>query len=328
MHRLISYSILCLLAITSVYSHAAKLERLVLTGPPVNVSNPLIYMVEKGYLNDIAEQVVFKPWRTPDQLRAMAIKGEAQVLAVPSNVGANLYNKGVKLKLLNISIWGILWIVSSDESLKTLADLKGKELYIPFRGDMPDIVLHTIAKAQDINLAKEVTINYMSTPQPIVKMMITRRADTALLPEPAISMALQKSKSFPIKIIAPDLRRAINLQKEWGNTFKRAAKIPQAGIAIQGEALQPEVANAIQKAYIRASKECNAKPLECAKLVTKGIKMLTPEAVAESIKVVPTQVISAVDSRAELEFFFDKLMQYKPALVGGKLPDDGFYYSN
>lgn len=326
--RLVSFiSLTSIFILSSVCVQAEKLERLVLSGPSATVSNPLIYMIEKGYLDGIAKQVEFKPWRTPDQLRAMAVKGEAQVLSVPSNVAANLYNRGVKLKLLNISIWGILWIVSTDESIKTLKDLKDQELYVPYRGDMPDIVLHTLAKEQGLNLNKDVKINYMASPMPIVKMMITRRADNALLPEPAISMAIQKSKSFPAKIIAPDLRRAIDLQKEWGATFKREPKIPQAGVVIQGAALKPEVANVIQEAYERAAKECSANPVECAQYISKRNKMLTPEAVAESIKFVTTEVISAQKARSELEFFYTKLMQFSPELVGKKLPDNGFYYS-
>lgn len=322
---LIGLSILLTTLSTSI--QAEKIDKLVLSGPSATVSNPLIYMLEKGYLNEVAKEVEFKPWRTPDQLRAMAVKGEAQVLAVPSNVAANLYNRGVKLKLLNISIWGILWVVSTDESINSLEDLKGKKLYVPFRGDMPDIVLHTIAKEQGLDLKKDFKINYMASPMPIVKMMITRRADHALLPEPAISMAIQKSKSFPAKVIAPDLRRAINLQEQWGKAFKRDAKIPQAGIVIQGSALKPKVASAIEKAYVRAAKQCAANPVECAEFVVKRNKMLTPQAVAESIKIVPTQVVKAQDAKEELEFFYTKLMQFSPELVGKKLPDDGFYYS-
>ena len=33
----------------------------------------------------------------------------------------------------------------------------------------------------------------------------------------------------------------------------------------------------------------------------------------------------AVVARAELEFMFGKLVAKNPALVGGKLPDEGFY---
>jgi len=35
-------------------------------------------------------------------------------------------------------------------------------------------------------------------------------------PFAAVSMALRKTKTFPMKIIAPDLYRSTDLQKEWG----------------------------------------------------------------------------------------------------------------
>ena len=46
-----------------------------------------------------------------------------------------------------------------------------------------------------------------------MQMLILRRADHALLAEPAISIALRKTGSFPVKLIAPDLYRSVDLQK-------------------------------------------------------------------------------------------------------------------
>ena len=37
------------------------------------------------------------------------------------------------------------------------------------------------------------------------------------------------------------------------------------------------------------------------------------------------EVVPSRDARAELEHLFAKLVAKNPALVGGKLPDDGFY---
>jgi len=82
---------------------AEKLPRLVLAGPSSSVSNPLIHMVESGALGDLADKVEFVSWRDPDQLRLMALNGQADVLAMPVNVAANLYNRGAKLRLLNVS---------------------------------------------------------------------------------------------------------------------------------------------------------------------------------------------------------------------------------
>lgn len=71
------------------------------------VSAPLIQMVASGALADIADKVEFQLWKNPDQIRLMAIGQKADFIAVPSNVAANLYNRGVDIKLLNISAWGV-----------------------------------------------------------------------------------------------------------------------------------------------------------------------------------------------------------------------------
>lgn len=40
--------------------------------------------------------------------------------------------KGKILKLFNIPIWGILEILSRDKNIKTINDLKDKEIVVPF----------------------------------------------------------------------------------------------------------------------------------------------------------------------------------------------------
>ncbi len=195
----------------------AKLPKLLLAGPSASVSNALIHIVDAGLLNDVAEQVEFLPWKDPDQLRAMAVEGKADFIAMPSNVAANLFNRGVALQLLNISIWGLLFVVSRDPAIKTLADLKGKELVMPFRGDMPDIVLRTVAAKLGVPVgegADAISLRYAATPLDAMQLLLTRRADHALLA--AVSMGLLKSRSLPVSVIAPDLHRSVDVQQEWG----------------------------------------------------------------------------------------------------------------
>ena len=91
-----------------------KVDKLVLSGPMATVSHPLFRMIETGALNDIAKKVEFKLWKNPDELRALTLKGGADFIAIPTNVGANLYNKGVNIKLLNVSVWGILGFLTRD----------------------------------------------------------------------------------------------------------------------------------------------------------------------------------------------------------------------
>lgn len=305
---------------------ADKLERLVITGPPAAVSFPLVYMVANGALDDLAEEVVFTPWRDPDQLRVQALGNQAQVLAMPTNVAANLYNRGTKLQLLNVSTWGVLWIVSRDPSLKNLSDLRGKEIAMPFRADMPDIIFQALTRAQGLDPRRDFKLRYVSNPLDAMQLLIMRRVDHALLAEPAVSMALRRTQSFPASVVAPDLHRGIDLQKEWGQVFSREAQIPQAGIVIMGTALEnPELAKRIQSEYRKALNYCLNHPFECSQMVAGRLDMLMPAAIEDALGVSQLKVVVAAEAKDDLEFLFELLMADNPALVGGKLPDNHFY---
>lgn len=307
-------------------AQAERLPKLVLSGPPAAVSTPLIHMIETGALKDIADSVEFHLWKDPDQLRVLALGGKADFIAMPSNVAANLYNRGVGLKLLNISTWGVLWMVSRDKEAKTLADFKGKEIAMPFRADMPDIVFGLLAEKQGLDVKKDFKLRYVGSPLDAMQLLISRRVDHALLAEPSVSMALRKTKSFPVNVIAPDLYRSVDLQQEWGRLFKHEARIPQAGITVLGKALQDEAVQAkVMAAYEQSLLWCQKNALKCGEMVAKRIDLLSPEAVADSMAVSQTQHVTALKAKPELEFFFTQLHAKNPALVGGKLPDENFY---
>ncbi len=303
-----------------------KIDKLILSGPFAAVSNPMIRMVNTGALNDIAENVEFKVWANPDQMRALALKGDVDFIASPSNVAANLYNRGADIRLLNISVWGVLWMVSRDDTLKTLADFKGKEIAMPFRGDMPDIIFRKLVAESGLNAKKDFNLRFVANPLDAMQLLIMRRVDHALLAEPAVSMALRKTQSFPLKIIAPDLFRSADLQQEWGRLLKRESRIPQAGIAVINKELETHVIQRFMEEYEKATQWVKDNPDEAGIMVAERIEMLTPEAVSDSIKVSQFQHVTAPDARDELEYFFNILLQDSPSLIGGKMPDDGFYY--
>ena len=303
-----------------------KLQKIVLSGPVASVSHPLIDMVKRGALNDIANTVEFKLWKNPDELRALTLKSGADFIAIPSNVGANLYNKGVDIKLVNISVWGILAMLTRDKTKKTLADFKNEEIAMPFRADMPDILFEEIVKAQGMDPKKDFKLKFMSNPMDAMQSLILRQVDHALLAEPAISIALKKTGSYPLKLIAPELYRSVDLQKEWGKTFKRKSKIPQAGIAVLGEVAKNEyIIKRFKEEYNRSLDWYKNNPKEAGELIVKTIPALDAQGVANSIKYVQLDPIDAKYARNELEFFYTLLKKSNPKSIGGKLPDDGFY---
>ncbi len=302
-----------------------KVDKLVLSGPMASVSHPMLHMIESGALNDVAHKVEFVMWKSPDELRALTLRGRADFIAIPTNVAANLYNKGVDIKLLNVSVWGILGMITRDKTKKTLADFKGCDIAMPFRADMPDIIFEEIIKKQGLDPKKDFKLKYVGSPIDAMQMLILRRVDHALLAEPAISMALRKTNSFPLKLIAPDLYRSSDLQKEWGEVFKIEGKIPEAGVAMVGKQ-DLHVVERFNEEYSKALKWYKTHLKEAGILVEKYIPMLDADAVTDSMEFVQLDDISAQYSKKDLEFFFNVLKSNNPKSIGGKIPDDGFYY--
>ena len=137
-----------------------------------------------------------------------------------------------------------------------------------------------------------------------MQMLILRRVDHALLAEPAISIALRKTKSFPISVVAPDLYRSVDLQKEWGELFQTKAKIPQAGIAYLGDTKgKEELINRFLTEYEKSLNWYKQNPKEAAALVVKTLPMLEELGLADSIEYVSFESINRINIRIVNPFF-------------------------
>ncbi len=322
--KILIAALLVLFAVPSLAP--AKMEKLVLAGPKSSVTHPMTYIIEAGLLDHVAEEVELIIWNNPDQLRSLLAAGQVDFAAVPSNVAANFYNKGVPVRLLNISTWGILWLVSSDSQIKTIYDLKGEEISMPYRNDMPDLVFRSLALKQNLDPDQDFKLSYRTNFPTIVQDLLSGRVKHGLLAEPLVSIALMRSAQM--QETAPRLYRAVSLQEEWGRVHNRAPQIPQAGIVATPRITgQPEIVEAFQKAYKEAIDWVNANPEKAGEIVVKHISGLKAKPVTTAIKNVGLNFVSAQDARAEIEFFYTILKEMNPATIGGKLPDDDFYWN-
>jgi len=321
------YTIFSLLLLSANSAVAAeKLDKIVVSGPFASVSHPILHMIETNALSDIADKIEFKLWKNPDELRAMAIKGDVDFLALPTNTAAILNNKGVELKLLNVSVWGILGMISRDGTMNSLKDFKGRKIAVPFRADMPDIVFKQLLKKEGLDPKADFELVYVASPVDAMQMLIMRRIDHALLAEPAISMALRKTKSFPVSLVAPDLYRSVDLQEEWGKVFGTSGDVPEAGVAVMGHVKDEHVIKRFQEEYAKSLAWYKANPKEAGKLVVKTLDMLNEDGVSDSISYARLKNVSAAEAKKDLEFFFNILKEEDPKSIGDKLPQNSFYY--
>ena len=302
---------------------SAKSDKITMASPFSPLVMPMAYMVENGLMDDVAEKTELKIWNTPDQLRAMITTGAADFASVSTNVAAIFYNKGIGLKLVDVPIWGGLYIVSSDTEVRSLSDLKGRNIYVPFRGDLPDLTFQTIAHSQGFDLLKDFKIQYVSSPLDSTMGLLGGQIKNAVLFEPVCSTVIMKGDSRGLHF-----KRVLDFQKElakipeWqGNRFPNAAVI-----ALPSVVQRPELVDAFAAAYDKAVRWTVAHPSQAANLAAKYVPGIDAAVFEESLKHTHFQAVHSRAARADFETMFKAFLKLNPKSVGEKLPDDGFYY--
>ena len=109
----------------------------------------------------------------PDEITSKLISGEVDIAAVPTNLASVLYNKtegGVKLLALNTL--GVLYMVTKNEEVASIADLKGKTIYATGEGSTPQYALEYILTQNGLDPKTDVNIVYKSEHAEILPLMV------------------------------------------------------------------------------------------------------------------------------------------------------------
>lgn len=310
--------------VSEVVEEVTLLDNLTIQAPMgISIAAPIYKVIDDDSLDNLVNELTYLPWKNPDELRSRIISGQAQVSAVPTNVGANLYNKGMDIQIINTLVWGILYMIGPDGEQVTFDSLKGKTIYIPFKGDMPDLVFQYLLQKNKIDSSTDIQIEYISTPQEVVQLLAAGKAEYAILPEHTATLAVAKAKKE-----GQNLTKVMSLQNEWAKVTGKEPRIPQAGIVVTGDLIEnhPEVVEELQKQLAESIRFLNEQPVEGAQLLAKYQDGLEPAFIEKVIPAINLQFLSAQDAKEELEFFFSELATISPDIIGGKLPDEGFYY--
>ncbi len=300
-------------------------KKIRLAGPAAVVSYPLMVMTHQQQLENFGIELEFVRWKNPDQLRAMVIGEQVDFSAMPSNLAATFYNRGHKLSLINISVWNIMSIVSRASKINktdSLGELVGQEIVVPFKNDMPSIVLKQLLKAQLAERAKQVVIRPSHNLASAAQVLLAGQVDHALLIEPLTSIVLFQNKQQG----KSDLVASVNISEQWQKTFPQSPKLPQAGIIANitvNENL--ELVKKVRQAYKSSALWCQKNLSACADLVRNFLPKMPKQALITAIDNTGLRAIDAKDAQGDLESFYRLLESTAPERIGGKLPHDGFY---
>jgi NitT/TauT family transport system substrate-binding protein len=123
-----------------------------------------------------------------------------------------------------------------------------------------------------------------------------------------------------------DLARVINIQEEWGKQTGLGAMAPQAGLAVTKgfSDANAELIAPLHELLAQATAAVIADPQAAAANASGPLELPAP-VLAASIPNSALVARPAGSVRAEIEAMLSLMAQSDAAIIGGGLPDDGFY---
>lgn len=296
-----------------------------LSGPAAVVSYPLMVMAEQNNLAKNGINFTFTQWQNPTQLRALVLSEQVDIAAMPSNVAAIFYNKGHALRLMNISVWDIMSIVSRDKPIHDLRELIDEVIVVPFKNEMPSIVLQQLLKAQLPQEYKKIKLRFSHNPLDASQLLLAGKVKHGLLIEPVASLALHTASESSDQLA---LYRSLNISQLWAHAHPSSPRLPQAGI-VANTTISSDITLLAQlnHAYSQAAQWCNDEVSACAKVVQGFLPKMPLVVLETAIQQTQLQPKLASDTLHDLEAFFNLLAQQDSKLIGDQLPSIGFYLS-
>ena len=257
---------------------------------------------------------------SPDEIAPKFLKGEFDIVALPSNLASILYNKSQgKVQVLAINTLGILYLMENGDTVKSVGDLKGRTIYSSGKGAVPEYAFNYILKANGLNPDTDLRIEYKSEHTEALAALLNDKSSLAVLPQPFATVASLKNKG---------LRPALDLTKEWDKASKNAKSTMITGVVVVNKdfaAKYPEKIKKFMADYKASIDYTNTNVDDAAKLIEEN--NIVPAAVAK--KAIPQCNITYIDGSAmkdKLSGYLQVLFEANPKSIGGKMPADDFYY--
>lgn len=275
---------------------------------------------------EATEQYDFIKYADTNSANTDLMNGQLDIACLPTNEAAKFYNTvNPDLVVLAINCLNSLCLLTNDNvTVNSISDLEGKTIYTCKNGT-PRIILTKLLEAYGINanvvfeLGEGDTATTITTPQDLAPVIVANKADIVLAPEPIVSNALSKPTAKH--------KVAFDLGEAWDAKFD--TPIAMGCIAVRREFLEehPVAIEAFLERY-EDSIEYMSDPTNidrAAELVIKAGIMADLEPAKSALRNLG-DAIEYIDGDDMKETLVNIYNVFGLNVIGGKLPDNNFYY--
>ncbi len=279
----------------------------------------MAYLMGENDEKRTANEYKFSVATSPDEIVSKFASGEIDIASVPTNLAAKLNAKlNGNVKMLALNTGCVLYIAEKGDSIKTVADLKGKTVYSTGEGANPEYVLRAVLSASGNDPDKDVTLKFVAENSELVTLLAKGDAEVALVPEPFLTTACAKVEG---------LRSALSIGDIWKDLGKEGSVymgcvIAKADYVEKNKAAVDKFLEEYKVSIEKANSETSAVAALCEKY-----KIVGSAAVAE--KAAPKCAVTFIpgsECEKALSDYFKALFELDPTSVGGALPESGFWY--
>lgn len=258
-------------------------------------------------------------YSTADEIVPGLIKGELDMAAIPANLAAALYQKTKGgIQVMAVNTLGVLYVVEKGDTVHSMADLAGRTILSTGKGTTPEYLLRYLLEKNGLDPDKDVKIQYCSEATEVTAQMAAAQKDAiAVLPQPYVTAAGMKD---------PSLRVALDLTAEWDKVSDSQLVTGVTVVRTQYAQEHPDVVEAFLQEYAQSVRTANT-DLDRTAALCEQQGVVAKAAIAK--KALPACNIvcrTGDEMQKDVSAYLSVLCAADPAAVGGKLPDEGFYW--
>ena len=258
---------------------------------------------------------------SPTEIVSKISNKEADIAAVATNMASSIYNKtNGGVTVLAVNTLGVLNVLTNKGTeITSLSELKGKTIYTTGQGANPEYVINYLLSKNGINPATDVNIQFKAEGTELVPVWATEPDAVIIAPQPVATSIISKYEGSKL---------AIDLTDEWEKLDDNSA-LMMGCIIVRNEFLN-ENKSAVElflKEYEESIKKVSG-DIDTTAALCEKYGIIAKAALAK--KAIPNCnvcFITGAEMKAKLSGYLNVLFDADSKSIGGKLPQESFYYA-
>lgn len=288
-----------------------------LKGP---TSMGLVSLMDKASKGETANVYEFTMAGKADELVGKIANGDLDIALVPANVASVLYNKTRgNVTVLDINTLGVLYVVASDDSITSMADLKGRSIYMTGKGTTPEYVMNYLLKGNGLSTS-DVDLQFKSEATEVASLLKEDSSAIGVLPQPFATAACIQN---------PDLKTVLDLTEQWNLLNKDTGSMLVTGVTL----VRSDFLRENQAPVAEFLEEHAQSALFATEHVEEAAELIAAQGIVEKAPIAQKALpycnivcLTGQEMKDALSGYLSTLMEQDPKSIGGQLPGDDFYY--